>query len=67
MLEDKMSLKVIKIVNPRVPVNLEHQSEREVYNIPDDAFDLVIRNTKGLKDLSGLIMLLANELLQQTA
>ena len=67
MLDNKMSMKVVKIINPRVPVNLEHQSEREIYNTPDDAFDLVIHNTKGLKDLRSLIMLLANELLKQTA
>jgi len=65
MLGSRMDLRIFKIVNPRVPVNMAHQSESEVYNIADDEFDLVIRNAKGLKDLAEHITLLANELLQQ--
>jgi len=67
MIGSKMDLRIIKIVNPRVPVNLAHQSESEIYGIPDDEFDLVIRNTMELKDLSEHITLLANELLRQVA
>jgi hypothetical protein len=67
MLRSKMDLRIIKIVNPRVPVNLAHQSESEVYHIPDEEFDLVIRNTKDLKDLESHITLVANELLQHPA
>ena len=63
MLGSKMDLRIFKIVNPRVPVNMAHQSESEVYNIPDKEFDLVIRNTKELKDLAAHITLLANEIL----
>ena len=62
-----LSLTIFKIVNPRVPVNMAHQSESEIYNIPDDDFDCVIHNTKELKDLAEHITLLANELLQKVA
>lgn len=58
-----LSLTILKIVNPRVPVNLAHQSESEVYNIPDDEFDLVIHNTKELKDLECHIATLADKIL----
>ena len=67
MLGSSMDLRIFKIVNPRVPVNMAHQSESEVYNIPDEDFDDVIRNTKELKDLAAHITLLANELLQKVA
>lgn len=60
-----MDVRIYKIVNPRVPVNMSHQSESEVYNIPDEDFDHVIHNTKELKDLSAHIALLANGLLQR--
>jgi len=64
LMGSEMDLRIFKIVNPRVPVNMEHQSESEVFNIADEEFDLVIRNTKDLKDLAEHITLLANELLQ---
>lgn len=51
LLEGKMGLYIVKIVNPRVPVNLDHQSESEVYRTSESAFDRVIRNTSGLSDL----------------
>jgi len=65
LLRGKLDLRIFKIVNPRVPVNMAHQSESEVYNIPDEEFDLVIRNTKDLSDLKAHITLLANELLRR--
>jgi len=65
LLGSSMDLRIFKIVNPRVPVNMAHQSESEVYNIPNEDFDDVIRNTKELKDLAAHITLLANELLQK--
>lgn len=55
LLEGKMALIIVKITNPRVSVNLEHQSESEVYNIPESDFDHVIRNTSTLQDLMGHI------------
>lgn len=63
MLAGKMELMIIKIVNPRVPVNLAHQSESEVYNIPSDEFDHTIQNTFGLKELEDHITELADRLL----
>jgi len=63
MLEGQMRLVIVKIVNPRIPVNLEHQSESEVYYIPEDEFDAVIRNDRSLKDLMGDIEAMAAELL----
>ena len=63
MLDGQMDLKIIKIVNPRVPVNMSHQSESEVYNIPGDEFDQVIDNTKGLDDLRAVVNVLADEAL----
>jgi hypothetical protein len=53
LLRDKMGLHIVRIVNPRVPVNLNHQSESEVHGMDDSVFDHVIRNTKGLSDLMG--------------
>lgn len=63
MLGSKMDLRIYKIVNPRVPVNLAHQSESEVYDIPDADFDQVIHNTKELKDLERHIAALAEKIL----
>lgn len=63
MLTGKMELMIIKIVNPRVPVNLSHQSESEVYNIPADEFDLNIQNTFGLSELEDHITALTNKIL----
>lgn len=54
-----LSLSIVKIVNPRIPVNLEHQSESEVYHIPADEFDLVIQNTESLSELKAHIIKLA--------
>jgi len=63
MLAGKMELMIIKIVNPRVPVNLAHQSESEVYNIPADEFDLNIQNTFGLSELEDHITDLVTKIL----
>jgi len=63
LLEGEMRLLIVKIVNPRVPVNLEHQSESEIYNIPEGDFDLALHNTKGLSDLMGDIEDYADEVL----
>jgi len=65
MLKDRMEVTIVKIVNPRVPVNMAHQSESEVYGIPDRDFDRVIYNTLGFNELDGHITLLANRLLPQ--
>lgn len=67
LLGDKMQLMLVKIVNPRVPVNLGHQSESEIYNTPDEDFDLVIRNTSDLKDLMGDIESFADDVLDVVA
>lgn len=67
LLGDDMKLTIIKIVNPRVTVNLEHQSESEVFHIPDDDFDIVLRNTGSLKDLMGQIEALADRILPKSA
>jgi hypothetical protein len=50
-LAGKMDLMVFKIINPRIPVNLQHQSESEVYHLPEDLFTGVIHNTSGLSEL----------------
>lgn len=63
MLGDEMKLFIVKIVNSRIPVNLAHQSESEIYEVPESEFDAVIRNDKSLKDLMGHIEALAEELL----
>ena len=63
MLGGQMELMIVKIVNPRVPVDLEHQSEREVYYIPESDFDLVVRNTKDLSDLMIDVEAMADNLL----
>lgn len=63
LLKDKMRLIIVKIVNPRVSVNLAHQSESEVYNIPESDFDLVIRNTSTLQDLMGHIENMSRDIL----
>ena len=63
MLAHSMDLKIIKIVNPRVPVNMDHQSESEVYNIHESEFDQVISNTKELTDLREVVNTLADEAL----
>lgn len=56
----KMDLMVFKIINPRVPVNLAHQSESEVYHIPDDAFTNIVQNTEGLSELMSKVVTLAD-------
>lgn len=61
MLDGKMSLMVIKITNPRVPVNLQHQSESEVYNIPLEVFTSVIHNTEGLSELMTKVVDVADD------
>ena len=48
LLSGKMDLYFVRIVNPRVPLNLEHQSESEVHAMNDSLFHYVIHNTKGL-------------------
>ena len=63
LLDGQMRLLIIKIVNPRVPVNLEHQSESEVFNIPEEDFDRALHNTKGLSDLMGEMEDYADEVL----
>lgn len=60
-LGDQMNLMVYKIINPRVPVNLAHQSESEVYHIPEDAFTGVIHNTGGLPELMAKVERLADD------
>ena len=64
-LREKMKVFVIKVVNPRVPVNLEHQSESEIYFIPEDQFDQVFYNTKGLGDLECFVECFANSVLSK--
>jgi len=47
------SIKVVtvRIINPRVPVNLEHQSESELYHLPRESFDVVLMNDGSIDDL----------------
>jgi len=63
MLDGKMELVLVKIVNPRVPVNLNHQSESEVFHIAEVEFHHVIHNTNGLSDLMGDVEDLADGIL----
>ncbi|MGD9726526.1 MAG: hypothetical protein AB7V39_09030, partial [Nitrospiraceae bacterium] len=51
LLRDKMRLYIVRIVNPRVPVNLAHQSESEVHAMDDRVFDHIIHYTSSLSDL----------------
>ena len=67
MLDGKMELVLVKIVNPRVPVNLNHQSESEVFNIPEADFHHVIHNTNGLSDLMDDVEDLADSILSVVA
>jgi hypothetical protein len=41
----------VRIINPRVAVNLAHRSESEIYNLPVEAFDVVLMNDGSLDDL----------------
>lgn len=63
-LGDKMALKFIKIVNPRVPVRLEHQSESEVYHMPEDVFSGVLHNTEGLTELMSKVVCIADDVVK---
>lgn len=54
-----VALVVIKIVNPRVPVDLSHRSEFEIYQIPDDKFSIVIHNTDTLRGLEETIRVIS--------
>jgi hypothetical protein len=67
LLRGKMVLMIVKIVNPRVPVNLQHQSESEIYHVPENEFDLVIHNTQDLNGLKDHIIGLSNTLRDQLA
>jgi hypothetical protein len=62
-LSGEMELKIFKIVNPRVPVDLGHQSEYEIYNVPDARFDHIIENSQDLErlreDISNLAAIIA--------
>lgn len=55
-LGDQAGLMIFKIINPRVPVNLQHQSESEVYHLPGDIFTDVIQNTEGLSELMSKVV-----------
>lgn len=48
---DAIQMITIRIINPRVQVNLSHQSESELHHIPLDAFDVVVMNDGSLMDL----------------
>jgi len=63
LLLDERRVVLVKIVNPRVPVNLEHQSESEIYHIPETDFDHVIHNVGNLKDLLVSVEGLCDEVL----
>jgi hypothetical protein len=65
MMDGKLDLVVVKIVNPRVPVNLDHQSESEIYHTADGEFDLVIQNSGELLMLLSKVMRLAGEIMDR--
>lgn len=50
----------VRVKNPRVPVNLEHQSESEIYNLPDAFFDHVLNNDGTMAELTSRLLHLAN-------
>lgn len=62
LLAGKMRVRIYKIINPRVPVNLKHQSESEVFGIPAEDFDGVIVNDETMADLTNKIVALADGL-----
>lgn len=49
----------VRVRNPRVAVNLTHQSESEIYNLPDAFFDHVLNNDGTLAELESKLMHLA--------
>jgi hypothetical protein len=63
LLLDERRVVLVKIVNPRVPVNLEHRSEGEIYHTPEADFDHVIHNVGDLKDLLHSVETLCSEVL----
>lgn len=60
----KMHTRVIRIENPNVALRLEHQSEREIHDVPATMFDHIIRNDKDLGALRVCIKQLAKSVLQ---
>ena len=48
-----------RVLNPRVPVDLTHQSESEIYQLPNDFFDVVIENDGSLDELRQKVAALA--------
>jgi hypothetical protein len=53
----------IRIINPRVAVNLMHQSESELYHLPHSLFDVILMNDGSIDDLRGRLRLFADEYL----
>ena len=51
----------IRIINPRVPVNLTHRSESEIYHLKDDAFDFVLMNDGTIDDLQAKLRMFAEK------
>ena len=67
LLGGEMGLVIVKINNPRVPVNLDHESESLVFNTPDSEFDHIIHNSSSLSDLMSDVEDLASKLLAQVS